>query len=240
MHEKANPKLTVESVMRALAIERPVFHSEADFQHAFAWELHRRLPNASVRLERPVWGREGAMHLDFLMEAPGQAIAVELKYKTKQMRIDVQGESFETSAHAGQPLGRYDFIKDVWRLEEISRQIPRIEGWAILLTNDSAYWNPTTSQTGIVDEHFRLHEGRVLAGRLDWGSSAKVGTKNKRERAHDLSGTYRLQWSDYSDLAEHRNGRFRYLALEVASVAALPGCGTAAQGVTRTGESSGR
>lgn len=38
-------------VMSALAKDRPVFHSEADFQHALAWEIHRRWPETSVRLE---------------------------------------------------------------------------------------------------------------------------------------------------------------------------------------------
>jgi hypothetical protein len=27
-------------LMDALAAQRPIFHSEADFQHALAWEIH--------------------------------------------------------------------------------------------------------------------------------------------------------------------------------------------------------
>lgn len=30
---------------------RPVFHSEADFQYAFAWELQRTSPSVQIRLE---------------------------------------------------------------------------------------------------------------------------------------------------------------------------------------------
>ena len=30
--------------LTALAAERPVFHSEADFQHGFAWQLHALQP----------------------------------------------------------------------------------------------------------------------------------------------------------------------------------------------------
>ena len=46
--------LSVSAVLTALAKQRPIFHSEADFQHAIAWEMHKHLPRASVRLERPI------------------------------------------------------------------------------------------------------------------------------------------------------------------------------------------
>jgi hypothetical protein len=46
--------LSVSAVLTALAKQRPIFHSEADFQHAIAWEIHKHLPRASVRLERPI------------------------------------------------------------------------------------------------------------------------------------------------------------------------------------------
>jgi len=41
----------VERTMASLATRRPVFHSEANFQHAFAWELQRRHEEARIRLE---------------------------------------------------------------------------------------------------------------------------------------------------------------------------------------------
>ena len=45
---------SVSEVLTALAKQRPILHSEADFQHAIAWKIHKRLPRASIRLERPV------------------------------------------------------------------------------------------------------------------------------------------------------------------------------------------
>jgi len=36
----------IEETMAALALVRPLFHSEADFQHAFAWQLHSAHPDA--------------------------------------------------------------------------------------------------------------------------------------------------------------------------------------------------
>ncbi|MFJ8834389.1 hypothetical protein, partial [Micromonospora aurantiaca] len=76
------------AVMAELATVRPVFHSEADFQHAFAWTLHRLAPSVGVRLEVPqdgpqVLGR-GRRHLDLLcLGADGHRTAIELKYFTR-------------------------------------------------------------------------------------------------------------------------------------------------------------
>jgi hypothetical protein len=36
------PVLEISDVLSSLAKQRLVFHSEADFQHAFAWEIHAR------------------------------------------------------------------------------------------------------------------------------------------------------------------------------------------------------
>ena len=42
-------------VLRSLSCQRPIFHSEADFQHALAWLIHLQHPDAIVRLEyRPL------------------------------------------------------------------------------------------------------------------------------------------------------------------------------------------
>ena len=69
----------VEAALSALARRRGVFHSEADFQHALAWQLQLDHPAARVRLEtRPLPGK--ALALDLLFEQDGLKTAVELKY----------------------------------------------------------------------------------------------------------------------------------------------------------------
>ena len=42
------------AALTALAERRPVFHSEADFQHELAWLVRERYSDVGVRLERPV------------------------------------------------------------------------------------------------------------------------------------------------------------------------------------------
>jgi hypothetical protein len=54
----------IPDVLTTLAQQRLLFHSEADFQHAFAWEIHKRLPQALVRLERPVLHENKLLYVD--------------------------------------------------------------------------------------------------------------------------------------------------------------------------------
>lgn len=206
--------IDVPDVMRALASQRKAYHSEADFQHAFAWEVHSRLPYSSVRLERPLRTNGKVLHLDFLIQLPNAAIAVELKYKTRELVVDIENETFSLASHAAQDLGRYDFIKDICRLENITSSLGNCHGYAILLTNDSAYWKP--GRNGTVDEAFRLNEGRILSGSLSWTDKASDGTKRNREKELHLTGIYELNWQDFSVIDADRYCQFRYVAVPVS------------------------
>jgi len=206
--------LDIQGVMKALAAQRKVFHSEADFQHAFAWELHLRQPEASIRLEKPLRAASKSLHLDFLFAHAGKSVAVELKYKTRSLKLSMDGEDFHLSSHSAQDLGRYDFIKDICRLEEITSTIRDCEGWTIMLTNDTAYWK-TPQNTGTVDAAFRLTEGRILSGNLAWTDQASAGTKKNRERDLSVIGQYTLTWDDYSTVSSPSYSDFRYLAVKI-------------------------
>jgi hypothetical protein len=88
--------VSLPKILRALADHRPVFHSEADFQHTLAWEIHRSVPRAAVRLECPVKvpGRTKPLHVDVWIEQEGEAIVIELKYKTRTLQASERGELF--------------------------------------------------------------------------------------------------------------------------------------------------
>jgi len=74
---------TISEAISTLAMHRPLFHSEADFQHALAWELHHRLPDTRIRLELPVLHNHKLLHVDIWIVHEKQTIAIELKYKTR-------------------------------------------------------------------------------------------------------------------------------------------------------------
>jgi len=66
-----------------------------------------------------------------------------------------------------------------------------------------------------VDAAFRLHEQRTIAGELKWGVGASASTIHKRGAALLLSGSYLLNWRDYSRLSDGTYGRFRYVLVSV-------------------------
>jgi hypothetical protein len=204
--------MDIIALMEGLSRNRPIFHSEADFQHALAWRIHKIAPGAEVRLEHKPLLHE-RVYLDVWI--PTSRIALELKYLTRKLMANRSGESFALRDHAAQDIGRYDFLKDVQRLERVVllSDLATV-GFAVCLTNDSAYWKvPTHKDT--VDAAFRLHEGRTAKGELKWSERAGAGTIKGREAAIKLRDSYKMTWRDFSEVGAGGYKRFRYLALEV-------------------------
>lgn len=216
--------LEVHGLLQRLARRRQLFHSEADFQHAFAWELHSRCPSAMVRLERPLDSDLGSLHVDVVVELAHRCYAFELKYKTRAIAGSLPDETFNLQNHGAQPIGRYDFMKDLQRLESLCRRLPDVTAWAVLLTNDSAYW---AQARGAEDTSaaFSLGNGRRVSGLLRWSARTSPGTKRKRESPIEIVGRYVLDWHDYSTISGHSHGRLRYLAVEVQMIPAVSGRG---------------
>ncbi len=92
-------RIPLGQVLGALAVRRPVFHSEADFQLEFAWQVRLAAPDLAVRLEtRPLPG----VRLDLLLTDAEQQSrsALELKYLTRAWSGQVAGEWFELKTRA--------------------------------------------------------------------------------------------------------------------------------------------
>ncbi len=208
--------MDVETILKNLATRRSIFHSEADFQHALAWDIHQIFPDASIRLELPVVRDSKSLHVDIWITHQHGTIAIELKYKSRKLKIQLNRENFTLLDHSAQDVGRYDFIKDIYRLEQLVLPEQASVGYAILLTNDSSYWK-TSTKVSAVDADFRLHEGNILTGSRKWSEFASAGTMKKREVPIDLTGSYHLHWQDYATLETPKNGAFRYLFITVPS-----------------------
>lgn len=202
--------IDVNELMNGLARDRPVFHSEADFQHALAWRIHAERLDARVRLERP--DPTERIYVDLWL--PTNEVAVELKYLTRRLDFEREGELFTLRNQGAQDIRRYDFLKDIQRLERLSNRTDVRAGFAILLTNDPLYWRPPRRE-GTVDAQFRLHDGRTVEGELAWSEEASSGTKEGREKPICLKDTYRLQWQDYWNGGDGASRQFRYLAVQI-------------------------
>jgi hypothetical protein len=212
--------LDFPSIMHNLSQTRPVFHNEADFQHALAWELHLAYPEARLRLEvRPIPAER--MYVDIWCSVVGASTAIELKYATRRLSASVANEQFALTDQAARDLTRYDFIKDLTRLERIVEALPATAAKAIILTNDPRFWTGPGSKITI-DTEFAIHEGRILEGSLAWAQHAGQGTTVGRAMPHALHGSYELHWHDYS-MVPGSLGHFRYLMIEVPARSAAPG-----------------
>ncbi len=206
---------SLEQVLRKLASRRPIFHSEADFQHALAWEIHEEAPGSEIRLEVPFRVDARTEYVDLLVRTPRARIAFELKYKTRRLEAELKGERYQLASHGAQDLARYDFLKDVARIERFVSEGRADFGYALMLTNDGGYWKVAKRQSTI-DAHFRLCEGRDVSGTLSWGEHAAKGTTAGREKLIELRNQYRISWGTYSDTASLEASSFRYLLLRVA------------------------
>lgn len=133
--------MDIHQILTTALNKRSIFHSEADFQHHFAWEIHRAAnAEVDIRLEFPLSsvGSNRWEYCDVLIRG-ASTIGIELKYKTKKLSVDVDCELFELKQQGAQDLGRYDFLKDICRLESWCEQQKISKGYAILLTNDPSY-----------------------------------------------------------------------------------------------------
>lgn len=82
--------LDIVNIMKALSNNRPVFHSEKDFQHSLAWKIHEMKPDCGVRLEVPflIQRKRKYMDIQFRGQNRDQEIAIELKYPKQKLRTE--------------------------------------------------------------------------------------------------------------------------------------------------------
>lgn len=213
MGQTGGAVLNIEQTLQTLASERLLFHSEADFQHALAWKIHEQHPDARIRLEVPSANFGKRERIDIVINAEGRKYALELKYKKRTLNLALNDEKFSLSNDGAQDIGRYDFVKDIVRLERYVLSEENTIGYAILLTNDDLYWKE--SVRGVSSAAFFLHEGRTIdsSAPLAWHESTGEGTMKGRHEPFTLRTNYTIHWKDYSAIA---GSQFRYLLLTVA------------------------
>lgn len=207
-----NASETTGAAMRTLTHKRPIFHSEADFQHALAWEIQLAHPAASIRLEKRVASKPN-INLDLLVQLDGSTIGIELKYPRVGMTAAVDGEQFTLSTGADDH-GRVHALEDFARLERLVDLGTIDSGVFILLTNVANVWAPSASRGPVLYDEFRIHDGVTLAGTMSWGDWGRPGGRPAGTGIVTLAGSYPLSWQDYSTV----DGRpFRYLLVNVGS-----------------------
>jgi hypothetical protein len=168
--------LDLPRLLEQLSVERPVLHSEADFQFALAWHIQQTHPDAVIRLEyKPAYLHKRG-YLDIWVRRGDSIDAIEVKYWKRRLDVEVAGERFDLSNQGAQDLARYDFFSDLARIEALVTMNPAVTGHVLALTNDPSYWQSPTTVRDTIDRAFRIHEGRAVAGQVAWGQHAGAGT----------------------------------------------------------------
>lgn len=211
----ADISFDINRCLFSLQKKRPIFHSEADFQFALSWEIKSHYPDANVRLEYCP-SKSSNMHIDILVFYRNETIPIELKYKTAKLEFGLGNELFNLKNHGAQDLGKYDCLKDIQRLENLSSLLIGFsKGYTVWLTNEASYWNPP-SRKNTVYEAFSIHQSAQKHGRMEWLPHAGAGTIRGRETPIFLNGTYIINWKCYSDIG-CKNGIFKYATLTITN-----------------------
>lgn len=214
----SNELVDVDHVLSALASRRRIFHSEADFQFAFAWTTKEIDPLLEVRMETHP---EPNVRLDVLLERPDleRRAAIELKYMTRLWSGTVDGETFSVKNHGAHDVRCYDVVKDVERVERFIDNRAGWEGYVIALSNDSSYWRPANHSRPTNADAFRICEGVTLEGTRGWGPKTGAGTSRGREAAITLRQSYPIRWHDYARVDRSSAGMLRALVIHIAGAA---------------------
>lgn len=206
--------IRIEPLMKRLSARRPIFHSEADFQHELAIELRAMDPALALRLEYP-FGLGARASLDILLRKKNVLAGLELNYLCRAADVSVAGEAFRLRHQSAHDIRRYDVCKDVVRMEAFCERLGATGG-VLILTNDPAYWSPRR-RADTFDAAFNLADSRVLGGTLAWAEGTGTGTTRGREVPLAIAGSYPLAWRDYADVGG-AGGRLRYLFIPVGDV----------------------
>lgn len=179
----------INELLNELAESRPIFHNEKDFQFELANKIREYINNENivVRLEYFIGEslkeiknkyeksktRRKRIYIDIMIIeknkiGPNKAIAIELKYKTKESIGMCKNEDYELTNQGAQDWGCYDIYKDLKRIENLvydnkddeeeykPNNIVIEKGYVIFLTNDVNSYK--RKRTGIFKNYALIDE----------------------------------------------------------------------------------
>ena len=196
------------------AKKNKLFLTEAQFQFELAWEIKSKFKNYDVHIEYPSLSKNTnsrRCYYDIVIQDKNEYYVIEVKYKTKEANINYKGVTVDLKNHAAQDLGRFDYLNDISRIEnweKLNLGKKFVGGSAIILTNDSVYWN--NDGKGYIYEQFALKDcNTIKCGYKSWIGKVKTTSVGKnRIGGLTLSRTYYIKWENYCN-------NFKYLLLEI-------------------------
>jgi hypothetical protein len=174
--------LDLSAALLSLSQRRRVFHSEADFRFALAWQIHLADPGLDVRLEVPL-SKSESLDLLVIGSSVADSVAFELKYPTRAWRGIERDERYDVKNHSALDHRRYDILKDVHRVERFVAGHPGSSGFVVIITNDSGYWVPSTGY----DLRMTTHSGSTREPVSSPGFATGVNSRRVHDRASRVS-----------------------------------------------------
>jgi hypothetical protein len=209
--------------MQSLALRRPVFHSEFDFQLALSTVMERAGVER-IRLETMVrLDGNPRFEIDIVAYLNGVPIALELKYPkasfTGTVPADGYDEYYDLPTSGAFDIDARGVWKDASRIEALIGSEHVKAGAAVVLSN-YPFWSDRSHRQGTQAHGFRLWEAREAARgtTLEFPDSAKWTTSD--HGSVHLNSSYRCQWHPFSTPAGVGKNDFRYLILEPESSSA--------------------
>jgi hypothetical protein len=198
--------------MSALARQRPIFHSEFDFQFSLC-DVMEQAGVTRIRLERMV---QLAGNPRFEIDIMGYideniSIALELKYPKERLigtvsSDDYHDESFNLPSSGAFDLDAHGIWKDASRIEKLL-VAEIVEAGAVIALSNYKFWDERRHKRGTQAFDFRLWQGREV----DAGAVLHFPEATQRQYLPvELRSPYLCDWQRYS---EPLGSEFRYLVL---------------------------
>ncbi len=221
---------TLKKIRNAFdGLEKRIFVSEADFQHALAMKLERYF-NGRVRLEHPIKRPERVqttkgeyIYADIVIQGDNKKYVIELKYKTQAIKgvpyVEDEGVLAckllkNQSAH---DFGTYDFWADINRGEQLVKQNGYGGGVCIFLTNDSNYTKP---HPDTIFSNFSIEGGTHGQGDKKWKATGRcpkqrIAEIQKTRPDLNIENSYDFKWQDFLTVSDALGDKFQYLYIEI-------------------------
>lgn len=209
-------KVEIENIIQKFGNTGNLFLCERQFQFDLAQEISKTFNNYAVHLEFPSEKNccDRLLFYYIVIEEKNQYFVIELKYKTKNADIIYKNNKYSLKNQSAQDLGRFDFLKDISRIEQWNQFNPNrtfAGGVAMILTNDSSYWEKTGENCNY--EAFALKdETTIVAGKKEWSSENLNYVGKARKNGLNLLHDYTVKWVNYH---KDENNEFRYLLEEI-------------------------
>lgn len=238
----------ISRIINSFAAGKKIFSREVQLQFDLAWEIRKDYPKYDVVLEY-LWEKE-KWYIDIVVfsDQERKCVPIELKYKTTDREIEYkvnENETYMTYNQGAPDVGSYDYIKDIYRLENLGKSLKykgkeyEVErGYAIILTNDWHYYEDLPSKgerekyNYFYWEKFSLAQEKI-SGDINWinpinGELDSSGEHTSKDRRNgiQLTNEYHIKckWKAY-DIGDYsykpkmkKKPDFKYLITEVNPV----------------------